>query len=120
MKALKLEVFRSYAIYEIGDCTNGGISSRFNEVFLICDAGNRELDEENPPENTVKLVQRLIDGRVVNHLEPINRPTGAGWMFGGNFAYTSDSRLMEMVGGMYGAIAIHDRQEWQNDYLWFD
>jgi len=33
-------------------------------------------------------------------------------MFGGTYGATCDSRFSEAIGGMYGAIPIHDRKEW--------
>lgn len=112
MTALRLHVYRD----NIGDCTNGGISSKYNELLVICDDGYIDIDENNPPENAVKLVKRKLFGKTLFHLEPIAAPKGVGWMFGGNYAATSDGRFSEMLGGMYGAVAIHDRQESQKEY----
>jgi len=107
MKAISVSVCRS--IY--ADSTNGGISSRFNDLWVICDEGWREIDEKKPPENLVKVVKREICGRTIYHLEPYESPEYIGWMMGGNYAASSDSRFSALVGGMYGAVAIHDRQE---------
>lgn len=112
MKALPISVYREGR----GDCTNGGISSRFRELLVICDRGHINIDENNPPENLVKVVKRHLFGRDVFHLEPVKRPDGCGWMMGGNYGATSDSRFSEMLGGFYGAVAIHDRQESQELY----
>ena len=109
MKALPINVYRTE---RLGDCTNGGISSRFNQLLLICDDGWKEVDEKNPPENLVKLVRRDMLGEVIYHIEPYKEPVQCGWMFGGNYAASSDSRFAKMT-GIYGAIAIHDRQESQ-------
>lgn len=108
MKALRLNVFRSNVL---GDCTNGGISARYNSLLVLCDKGYIDIDEDNIPENAVKLVKRHLFGQTVYHLEPVAAPQGAGWMAGGNYAATCDGRFADMVGGMYGAVAIHDRQE---------
>ncbi|MDD3337105.1 MAG: hypothetical protein PHI98_16605 [Eubacteriales bacterium] len=112
MKALSVLVYRSAAI---GDCTNGGISSRFKELLVECEEGYINVDPANPPENLVRLAYRRIGGRDVYHLEPTAKATGVGWMMGGNYAATSDSRFGEMT-GIYGAIAIHDRTESQELY----
>jgi hypothetical protein len=114
MKALRISVFRSNG----RDCTNGGISSKYNELLLICDDGYINIDENNIPENAVKMVKRNLFGKVMYHIEPYNKPTEIGWMMGGNFAYTCDSRFSEMC-DCYNAIPIHDRQESQelNDLL---
>ena len=107
MKALPVSVYRNGR----GDCTNGGISSKFDELLVICDKGYLEIDENNLPKNLVKVVKRHLFGGDIYHIEPYGEPDGAGWMFGGNYAATSDSRFGRMIGGMYGAVAIHDRQE---------
>lgn len=112
MKALRLSVYRD----ELEDCTNGGISAEYNQLLVVSDNGFIEIDENKPPENTVKLVKRNLFGKTMYHLEPLVAPNGLGWMFGGNYAATSDSRFSEMIGGMYGAVAIHDRQESQEEY----
>jgi len=108
MKAIPVEVYRAAGY---GDCTNGGISSRFSRLLLICDTGFLDVDENDPPENLVKLVKRHLFGQDTYHVEPYKAPEGIGWMAGGNFAHTSDSRFTRMMDGFYGAVAIHDRQE---------
>lgn len=107
MKAIPVYVYK----HPLGDFTNGGISGKNSELLLVCDEGFIDIDPENPPENAVKMVHRFLFGGDVYHIEPLERPTGVGWMDGGNYAATSDSRFSRMCGGMYGAIAIHDRQE---------
>ena len=113
MKALPITVFRAA---RGTDCTNGGISSRFSELLCVCDEGYISIDEGNPPENLVKIVKRKFAGEVIYHVEPVNKPEHIGWMAGGNYAASSDSRFSRMIGGMYGALSIHDRQETQEMY----
>lgn len=113
MKALPVSVYRSDFI---SDCSNGGITSRFKRLLVICPDGSIDVDEENPPENLCKVVKRHLFGRDVFHIEPVARPTGAGWMMGGTYAATSDSRFSRLCGDQYGAIAIHDRQESWEQY----
>ena len=108
MKALPVEVFRS----GLGDCTNGGMSSRHDTLYVICDRGFIDIDPKNPPDNLAKVVKR----RTIYHIEPYTPATQIGWMMGGNYAATSDARFSDMIGGMYGAVAIHDRQESQELY----
>ena len=109
MRALPINVYRCGH----GDCTNGGISSRFNSLLLLCDDGFIEIDENNPPENLVKIVKRHLLGRDYLHIVPVARPDSgcAGWMYGGNIACTSDSRF-----GSDYPLKIHDRQENQAYY----
>lgn len=113
VNALSIDVFRTP---RFGDCTNGGISSRFSELLIVCEDGPRKIDLDNPPENACKMVKRHLFGQDCYHIEPLNRPTGAGWMAGGNFAYTSDSRFSAMCGKTCNAISIHDRQETWDQY----
>lgn len=108
MKALPVYVYRSS---RLGDCTNGGISAAYDFLLVVCDDGNINVDPENPPKNLVEVVHRNLWGRDVYHVEPVARPTGAGWMMGGNYAASSDSRFSALCGGQYGALPIHDRDE---------
>lgn len=107
MKALTIYVLRPD---ELGDCTNGGISSRYKRLLLVCPDGNTDVDPEDPPENLVKMVSRTILGTDVFHIEPFKEPQHIGWMAGGNFAYSCDARFNDMI-NFYGAVSIHDRQE---------
>lgn len=113
MKALPISVYRSDFI---SDCSNGGITSRFKRLLVICQDGFIDVDENNPPENLCKVVRRHLFGRDVFHVEPVAAPKGAGWMMGGNYAATSDSRFSALCGKQYGALAIHDRQETWEEY----
>lgn len=105
MKALPISVYKAD---NFGDCTNGGITSKYSRLLLICEDGFIDVDENNPPENLVKIVTRNLFGKVYKHIEPYARPTEIGWMFGGNIAYTSDSRF-----GSDYPLKVHDRQETQ-------
>lgn len=110
MKALPIEVYKTS---RLSDCTNGGISSRYDELLLVCDRGYVEIDENNPPENLVKVSEHRCGFSVYKFLEPVARPQHLGWMFGGNLAYSSDSRYSELAGQ---PLPIHDRQETQEMY----
>lgn len=105
MKALPISIFEDK---KIGNCSNNGISSRFKEVLLVCEEGFVEIEENNPPENLVKLVVRNLFGKEYKHIEPVARPTGAGWMSGGSLVYSCDSRFREMSDY---PLSFHDRQE---------
>lgn len=113
MKALPISVYRTD---RLGDCTNGGITSRYDTLLLIHNEGFVDIDTENPPENAVVLISRFICGRVYKHIEPLAKPKHLGWMHGGNIAYTSDSRFPNDY-----PLCVHDRQETQEQYdLSFD
>jgi hypothetical protein len=103
MKGLILNV---YVDSDGSDCTNGGISSKFKNVTLIPADGPFEPAEDRP---AVTLIRRNIGGSDYIHLVPCDenaKPLPGWWMFGGNFAYTSDSRNPSKY-----PIPIHDRQE---------
>lgn len=98
-------------IYKNGnDCTNGGISSKAQEV-LVTGSGIPEIFEANG----LPIVE-LKQGHFKDtcYASPIHAPGGG--MFGGNFIYTSDSRFSEAVERIikqrfYGALPLHDRFE---------
>ncbi len=108
MKALPIKVYVAKGNGDC-DCTNGGISSRYEQLLLVCEDGHIKIDESNPPENLVKVCDR----NGYKFLEPIARPEHLGWMFGGNIAYSSDGRFSELAGH---PLPIHDRQETQELY----
>lgn len=112
MKALPIRVYRNNSGY---DCTNGGITSRYDDLLLICDEGFVNVDETNLPENLVKIVTRTIGGELYKHIEPyasVDRGN-VGWMSGGNLAYACDSRFSLI--SKY-PLFVHDRQETQKQY----
>jgi hypothetical protein len=107
---LLVEVYR----HNLGaDCTNGGVSRQ--AMWLL-------VENINGPHSTVKDAPIV---RLERHLHysnyPIIRPVDADGrsiigMFGGNFAYTSDSRFNSAVRKISGQefgfpVAIHDRVE---------
>ena len=99
-----------YSNNEIGECTNGGISSKNKSLIFVDASGPSEGTEEN----SVKLVRRNLSRGEYLHVEPIIKPDGmVGPMFGGNFIYTSDSRFREI--SVY-PIPIHDRFETSEQY----
>lgn len=108
MKALPISVYRTA---RLGDCTNGGITSKFDTLLLIHKEGYMDIDPENPPANAVVLVTRTLWGREYKHIEPLAKPQHLGWMAGGNIAYTSDSRFPCDY-----PLNVHDRQETQEQY----
>lgn len=96
----------------IGNCSNGGLSSKVETVTLVDPAvdGPFEPDTEAPE---VKLVRRNIGGRPYVHAEPVVpvKPGNVGYCFGGTYISTSDSRFPADY-----PIPLHDRQDTQEDY----
>ena len=111
MKALPCEIYKAK---KLGDCSNGGISSRYNEVLLLCEEGFIDVDMDNPPDNLCKVVTRDFGFAVYTHIEPVAKAKGVGWMAGGTLVYSSDSRFHRMCGDY--ALSLHDRTETQKEY----
>jgi hypothetical protein len=92
------------------DASNFGISSKHNRVWVRLP---HEVDDKAPEGVPVVKLERHVPGLV--RLVP--ESDGKRWfMFGGNFAHTSDSRFREAVEALtghpfYGAVALHDRTE---------
>ena len=111
INALAVSVFR----FPLGDCTNNGISSWFDELLIACPDGPRSFFSEHEVPLNFCMIERTFG---VAHLVPatvdengcvVKRP---GWyMHGGNIADTSDSRFRELSGVHY-PLHIHDRSEW--------
>lgn len=114
---LHADVYRAAAM---PDCTNGGISSRYDTLCIVNASGPFEPTAGYPP--VILCLHPTMPGIVRAAPAYFNEKSGE-WepipvhhMMGGNFLYTSDSRLREKVTQMlgrpfYGAIAIHDRLE---------
>jgi len=110
MKALPLYVFKNESLK---GCSNNGVSEKFDKLLLIHEEGFVDIDENNPPENLVKLVIRNLADGEYKHIEPYKNATSIGYMSGGSYASTSDSRFSKI--SKY-PLAIHDRQETQEEY----
>jgi hypothetical protein len=110
MKALPIYVYNNQTFK---GCSLNGISEKFDRLLLICDEGFIEIDENNIPENLVKVVTRKLYDGEYKHIEPYKKASGVGYMSGGSYASTSDSRFSKI--SKY-PLAIHDRDESQEDY----
>lgn len=104
-----------YTMYggQISDCTNGGITSK-NERVILVPEGVMPPTNSNLP--VLKVVRRNIGGRDYLHAEPLAAPGAGniGWMAGGNFVYSCDSRYRQWVCDY--PISVHDRSETQMQY----
>ena len=73
------------------------------------------------PDRCLWLVERTLWGEQHNYAAPLVHESGkCGPMFGGNFIYTSDSRLADAMGTTTSEpVKVHDRYETQaeNDAL---
>lgn len=94
------------------DCSNGGLSSKFNEVYVPVKDGHIEVSLDNPPENLVRIVRRQLFGREYVHFEPWSAKASGKWyMFGGTYVDDSDSRFREEVNNGGYPVSLHDRTE---------
>lgn len=108
-KGMRLSVYRNV---ELGDCTNGGISSRYKTVTLV-GPGVPEIFEVREDAPAVVIDQRI--GYFFLRPEAEVPEGHCGWMAGGNLVGTSDSRftdlLKRLTGARIGVLPIHDRSE---------
>jgi hypothetical protein len=106
LKGLTVNVYREFnRDGSVIDCTNNGLSSKCH-VITLCGPDMPEIFEASPDAPAFRLVKRQLFGSEYLHIEPWERPTGNGWMYGGNIADTSDSRKPWKY-----PVHIHDRQE---------
>lgn len=108
LKGLRVKVFRDNG----PDCSNMGLSATETDLMVI-GPGIPEVFEVRDGDAVVELVQH----RTMKHHCYLKPYGDDRWlMFGGNFAYTSDSRFSEAVEALtghhlIGAVPIHDRYE---------
>lgn len=109
---------RKTSLFDSYDSSNGGISSRYNTVYVVLDdTPDEELKDLYFDQNClVRLRPGALPGTVI--AEPIfgHKAKHTPWSFGGCYIATTDSRLTEKVNEIcqhrfYGAIPLHDRQE---------
>ena len=86
------------------DSSNGGPTSKF-ERFVLVDALIDEVFEARADMPAMFLVRRVIAGNAYIHAVPESL-RDQQVMFGGNFVWTSDSRVREI--NQY-PIPVHDR-----------
>lgn len=105
-----------------GDFTLNGLTSTVNEVTVVgvCRDDATKVIEPMPKDArisaasdkapAVHLVAKHFHGRKTWSIRPVNWTDGRWYMDGGNYADSSDTRWRDLT-GIYGAIAVHDRQE---------
>ncbi len=102
MKGILVSIFRDA---DGGDCTMDGVSSNVARAILTGD-GVAEVVETRPSDTILIYKDRGKTPPMCVPHEKFAQPGWSGWMFGGNFIYSSDSRFPSSQ-----PIAIHDRQE---------
>jgi hypothetical protein len=120
---LPVYVYRDSAL---GDCTNGGVSSKFTRLVVMNVEGPFSPTDDTAPVllernagNSVRIVPAKLDA--AGDWVPLKPENTAGPMMGGNYAATSDSRFGQAIRKIlghdfYGAVAIHDRFETWEQY----
>ena len=112
-KALRVGIYKNRS----SDCSNGGISSKFDDVLVVCDEGNYEVDLDDPPGNLCVLEKRILWGEKHYYIRPYAKASGVGWMYGGCIVESSDSRWARLLGEKTGRpLHLHDRTETQAEY----
>ncbi len=114
IKGFRVEIYKNDM-----DCTNGGITSKIDSIILVDESLPQQFEVGNG-ETYLKLVRRKIDGEIYIHAEPVGEKIesgSVGYMFGGNFIYTIDSRFKEIS---RQPLKVHDRRESQKLYNSFD
>ena len=106
IKGLLVFIYRN----GLGDCTNGGVSSKATKAVLV---GVDIPEIFEPSDQAPALHLREFKGRLIAVPAPLPRWRGTyeiqhldGWMSGGNYIHTSDSRFP----GNH-PIPIYDRRE---------
>jgi len=106
-KYLPISIYRD----DLPDCTAGGASSDRAAICLVpCPDGHvKECEIYGGKKVHILDFYPAVFNGVQAHFKPRSIPAGKWTMFGGNFAYTSDSRFSKQYGS--SPIAIHDRVE---------
>ena len=106
---IRAEIFR----WKLGDCSNGGLSSKVDTVTVISAEGPFQPDAEAP---AVELKSIHVSGSHYDHVYA--KPIGIKGhsMAGGTFIHSTDSRFGKAVEKLAGhehhyPIALHDRVE---------
>ena len=97
-----------------GDCSNNGISARYNRLLMITE--DEMLNYSGETKNVVVRIDRILFGKVMPVLVPLEiysyyKTNKLPVMMGGNFGYTSDSRF-----NWDYPLPIHDRVESWKEY----
>jgi hypothetical protein len=106
LKGLKVIPLSVYRDASGSDCTNNGITSKTDTIYLVHAQGF--LDAEQQPREQV-FIEQTLGGEVSLVAVDKTRDNMVGPMFGGNLATTSDSRVRKIY-------RVHDRYETGRDY----
>jgi len=106
---LQVNVYRAAGT----DCSNNGISARFDRVCVVNIEGPFKPTEDCPGVLLMDGPATRGEGNPI--LIPVDGDCDGYLMFGGNFGFSSDSRfgqaVKEISPGFTGAVMFHDRIE---------
>lgn len=108
LKGITCSVYRSAEF--TSDCTYRGVTSRVNSVVLVDDALDKVFSAsgERPAFRLIRRRFPSLGNQDYIHAVPYHVANPTNYMFGGNFIYTSDSRVSAL--NPY-PIPVHDRSE---------
>lgn len=90
--ALRVSVLRDSWINQ--DCTNNGLSSRFNKLLLVGEGVEGHLDTDEEEDFLILKEVKFFKGEgTFLKAIPYSLKDKFGVQFGGNFIYTTDSRF---------------------------
>ena len=116
IRALNLNIYK----HKGADCSNKGITSKYDDLYIKCEHGPDEFDDDDLPENFCELKRGPLGHP---QLVPVSLIKSGKWtMFGGCYADTCDSRFRDILksyGFPEAPVAIHDRTETQTEYNMF-
>ena len=101
----------------LGDCTNGGVTARYDVLTVVEFDGEAVKGYDDPCEErpAVRVVKRMLGGEPYYHVEPVEKRAGCvGPMMGGNYVVGMCHRLAELVGDR--PLKVHDRFETPEQY----
>ena len=106
MKGIVADIYRP----SHGDCSAGGISAIHGRV-LVVGKGVPEITEDDDTLPVVTVEIKMMGNDKFVHARPIEKPNRnyIGWMMGGCFIWSSDSRFREIINEY--PVPLHNRQE---------
>jgi len=111
MKGLLVSIYQRR---DGSNCSNNGISSKFDRCILVGE-GVPEIFEPSEDTPAVMLRKKSVFGKEYIYASPYHpedpNNDKTWYMFGGQFVYTSDSRMPTKH-----PLPLHDRTETQEQY----
>lgn len=105
IKCISCDIFKPHS----GDCSNNGLSSSYNKVYLINEEGNLNFNilDDDCPQNIVEYFYEC-EYDIYKSIPLFSSYHSVWYMYGGTFIYTCDSRFRSKY--KY-PVPLHDRIE---------